>query len=138
MKEELISFETAKLANDKGFNWLTKHWYDQIGTLNPTKGVRGAMSYERVAYAPNQSLLQQWLRNTHNIHIEIKITNIGRYYNQVFQFNPDEKSNCLFFTSQNVSHNKFVKYEQALEEALFYALNLITCLKDTITDNTHT
>lgn len=28
MKEQLISFETAKLAKDKGFNWETSYGYD--------------------------------------------------------------------------------------------------------------
>lgn len=69
MKNKLISFCTAKLAREKGFDIKTKHWYDQTETLNPVKGIRGAMVYYNVGYAPTQSNLKKWLKEEHNIHI---------------------------------------------------------------------
>lgn len=36
MKEELISFETAKLARKKGFNWNTRRFYSSDGRVDIT------------------------------------------------------------------------------------------------------
>lgn len=37
MEDQLIEFETAKLAKEKGFNmeWIDKYVYDDKGTLHP-------------------------------------------------------------------------------------------------------
>jgi Mg2+/Co2+ transporter CorB len=51
MTDQLISFETAKLAKEKGFN-IKHYWYNDI--------------------RPTQSLLQKWLREKHGIHIVIQ------------------------------------------------------------------
>jgi hypothetical protein len=59
MEEQLISFETAKLAKDKGFELQQR-----IITRYPN----GEESDE---FGVPQSLLQKWLRVNHDIHIEI-------------------------------------------------------------------
>ena len=66
MKDELISFETAKLAKEKGFSteFNTEHWYNQDGNKN---------HYYQVETFPcvTQSLLQKWLREVHNAQIKV-------------------------------------------------------------------
>lgn len=52
MKEEFISFETAKLAKEKGFKEVI---FESDGTGNLT----------RIYNVPTQSLLQKWLRENH-------------------------------------------------------------------------
>ena len=99
MKEQLISFETAKLAKEKGFNVYVEHmqtyfshemWdkylypnsdvgdfqYSEIAKR--TKDIGFALNenypvpfYEPYYMCPTQSFLQKWLREVHNIHIEI-------------------------------------------------------------------
>ena len=67
MKEELISFETAKLAKEKGYTqeWLDHYeYYKEDGSLHNWK-------YDYPA--PTQSLLQKWLREVHEIHIHIEV-----------------------------------------------------------------
>lgn len=89
MQEELISFETAKLAEEKGFNikqlkgfWLNSKFNkdgDEIDWLRPIKDseileLRDSNKFETgnpFIFRPTQSLLQKWLREVHNIHIEI-------------------------------------------------------------------
>ena len=71
MEEQLISFETVKLAKDKGFD-VDK--YLSIDDENP-KNINS--NYNPQNYQPwylniTQSLLQKWLREEHNIHINIE------------------------------------------------------------------
>lgn len=77
MKDTIITFETAKLAYEKGFNLNDKGYYV------PMYCVDGELMKEKLGYqnelpetfekgfiiAPTQSLLQKWLREKHNIFI---------------------------------------------------------------------
>lgn len=72
MQEELITFETAKLAKEKGFIKYTNFRYMSkdvegclvnIGDLTTLAGADIS--------APTQSLLQRWLREVHNIDVKV-------------------------------------------------------------------
>lgn len=84
--EQLIEFQTAKLAKEKGFNWETLHFYtkpgskmlgiDERGRYYPMKNISKkiytrdknvAVNMESVYQAPTQSSLQRWLREVYNI-----------------------------------------------------------------------
>lgn len=114
MKEELITFDTAELAKKKGFDLKTKNWYDQTECLNPMKGIRGAMCYHNVGYAPTQSLLAKWLREEHGIIVNIVSTNGEAYALTVHRKSKEEFTTGLFKT-----------HELALEKGLIEALTLI-------------
>lgn len=129
MEDELINFETAKLAKEKGFcsNVATyfrnkhedkstsslenfNHWFDSENTKY----------YSR----PTQSLLKKWLREVHNIHIDVKIDIVishkGEmiYGKRVFKYPIKTTSLPLFFYHWST-------YEKALEAGLQEALKLI-------------
>ena len=112
MKEELISFETAKLANKAGFNWPSEHRYNKKGTFNYSK----AWSIS----APTQSLLQRWLREEHDIHILMNITVKGNYSCNIYI----QGSKELVKKADVRSDNK-EGYEEVLEIAFQEALKLI-------------
>lgn len=112
MQEQLISFETAKSAKEKGFKEKTELYYS-----SSTKSY--SVSYDEFA-APTQSLLQKWLRNNYNIDIVIKVLNgdkIGEknYAGDVFIFN----------TKQYIKTSRRANYETVLENCLKEALKLI-------------
>ena len=82
MEEQLVNFETAKLAKEKGFNIKTYKGYlsetivEYFDTY-PSDSIRLSEKYSNSALkndwlctAPTQSLLQKWLREKHNIEIE--------------------------------------------------------------------
>ena len=72
MEEQLISFETAKLAKEKGFTYAYE-FYDKEGNIVDFGIVGGWTDCHDENYAaPTQSLLQKWLREKHDIHFEIK------------------------------------------------------------------
>lgn len=105
MKDELITYETALLAKEKGY----------------TLGLH--LEY----YATTQSLLQTWLREKHKIHIFIGFRpNVKKWDSHAYDLNlsgPEyAKSRPLgkFFSQQ-----KCDSYEDALEGGLQEALKLI-------------
>ena len=133
MEEQLISFETAKLAKEKGFKIPTKVMYKgnekSYGHNNEwgidEKRLDGEFPYTNQQWysIPTQSVLQKWLREVHNIHFEIKPIfdvkdNLKPYHISVIK-NPSGKD----FEYEIVG--SLDTYEETLEIALQEALKLI-------------
>ena len=125
--EEICTYEVAKLAKEKGFNVQTFDWYDYTGNYH-----KGFIPHElhecpryKEYYAPSQSLLQRWMREEKNIHIEIIATASGYYWCV-------NKTNGTSITDSDVLNRGtneggcFDTYELALDDALKYTLeNLV-------------
>lgn len=147
MEDQLISFETAKLAKEKGFDEFTFWVYKYSGKLylhtrrnycsNPKNkfkhSERGLIKnsamlnakIERFS-APTQSLLQKWLREKYNIHIEL---HLSRDYDE-------EYNDWWFYLYPNVKGGGRIKFfpdeigyglsfEDVLEKGLQEALKLL-------------
>lgn len=133
MKDELVSFDTAKLTKEKGFDWKVwesyyKMTFEEVWKPNSGNNTNKYdhfknWNYETYIARPTQSLLQRWLREVHNIHI---LMNVGMNdgIKQTFYCN-------VFIFGKNLYDGKFrsktsvYTYEQALEEGLLEALKLI-------------
>jgi hypothetical protein len=140
MEEQLISFETAKLAKEKGFNEASPFYYNQEF---PQEKIKSGMLYEKVKnsefedsvmksdegdieiftyVAPTQSLLQKWLREKAGIFVFVwGATNAyggGCFWYHVGLNLP----NC-----ESIKDRKqcFSSFEEALEKGLQEALKLI-------------
>ena len=133
MDEQLISFETAKLAKEKGFKIPTPVMYKgnekSYGHNNEwgidEKRLDGEFPYTNQQWysIPTQSVLQKWLREVHNIHFEIKPIfdvkdNLKPYHISVIK-NPSGKD----FEYEIVG--SLDTYEETLEIGLQEALKLI-------------
>jgi len=103
MQEQLITFETAKLASEKGYSPIL------LGEV-----FRKSL--------PTQSLLQKWLREVHNIHIDIP------YMDEVLIFG--YKITTIANNTEVVEIYKYNLYEEALEIGLQEALKLIEIVKN--------
>lgn len=143
--EKRISYQTAKLAKEKGFDWETTYYhsiyngvYDEndlkkgySGSANPKTNWNADKKYDSdvdLYSAPTQSYLQKWLRDKFNIHVTpdetftyALITNIG-YYARVYKPNPE---NDYGFEILYSADSFCGYYEEALEEGLYNALLLI-------------
>lgn len=126
MEEQLISFETAKLAKEKGFGGkelTTLNGYFRGGILcNIPCNNKSDFCHEDEFSAPTQSLLQKWLREIYNIHIIVYImenSNGSVYYD----FGLKQVINWL--TDKSSKPREFLTYEEALEVGLQKALKLI-------------
>ena len=129
MKEQLVSFKTAKLAKEKGFNELETHIgtaYSQLGDLCVNTGATNQFE------APTQSLLQKWLREKHNINVEVISTyEQGRNNQYICYEGRWNNYNDIIETSDGIrfpEHEHFDghhSYESAIEETLHGALKLL-------------
>ena len=124
--EEICTYEVAKLAKEKGFDVPTFGYY-RIATEDWYRtDVYDDWNDSTIRYsAPTQSLLQRWLREEKNIHIEIIATASGYYW-------CISKTNGTSMTDRDVLNRGtndggcFDTYELALEDALAYSLkNLV-------------
>ena len=80
MEEQLITFETAKLAKEKGFNWKVSLHYESNGNRFFDKVECNFNNVELICSAPTQSLLQKFIRETRDVHIEIHRNASGYYW----------------------------------------------------------
>lgn len=114
MKEELISFKTAKLAKEKGFDIDTTQRYVFRYAEHESKYYVGRLTDNPLQcdiLAPTQSLLQRWLREVHNINVYCL---------------PCEHDESLWYNNIASQIPVFTgTYEEALEIGLFEGLKLI-------------
>ncbi len=125
MKDELVSFETAKLAKEKGFDISTS-------IVNLTVGTGEVISI------PTQSLLQRWLREVHNYNIQIESENgVWCYIVKTLPSKQDRdfadskvcEDGDLWLRSEIMNldwySQEYMSYECALEAGLQYTLKII-------------
>jgi hypothetical protein len=123
MREQLISFETAKLAKELGFNWDVAYFFKFKGfkkdTIKEDKTLILCDHNQGVSISrPTQSLLQKWIRETYEIDVESRrlVMADGRKLYQCFVYKPP---------TVNLQKGRFSSYEEALEKGLQEALKLI-------------
>ena len=141
MKEQLITFETAVLAKEKGFVNGTKGCFivykeDNINPKGDKGTKKGEFEYckgfslkngeldsdEDYNYLerPTQSLLQKWLREVYNTHLMVE-----PFYNEqkVLVYGFDLITERI--EEETIVEKGFKTYEEALEVGLQEALKLI-------------
>lgn len=124
MTDELVTFEVAKLAKQKKFHSPVIYMYDLEGDLHKDDYDSNLYDYnlfKEIISAPPQSLLQRWLREKHGIYISVQndITNDWLYDIRSGYPEATYKGNII------VGVITWRTYEEALEDALQTALNLI-------------
>ncbi len=116
MQEQIINKETAILAKQKGFDWKCTLSFNDKDISNDIFYVSVLKNYNvgNQCSLCTQALLAKWLRDVHNIDIDI-----SPYANLY---------HILLFKNKKLEQffgNNLLTYEQALEEGLKQALNLI-------------
>ena len=132
MEDTLITFETAKLAKEKGFfqetNRLKIPYYNYKGEFKGDvsdwrirKYIRGENTSDiEFVSAPTQSLLAKWLREEYNIHVTSQIGNLDFINTYHYEIRYIDKNKFMCKVNGN-----FKTYEEALEIGLQKALKLI-------------
>lgn len=128
MKEQLVTFETAKLAKEKGFN-VPSYVYQNDGIIPDITNIEKDIiedARHKYTYAPTQSLLQKWLREKHGMHVtpDLSVYNISGYYVRIDSYNRIKQEVKCHFHSEDKGL-LFDTYEEALEKGLIEALNKI-------------
>ena len=144
MEENLISFESAKLAKEKGFESELSTYYNadkkliinkvdirniysaspnHLGapTINDFEGYLSSIdnSLDDFILAPTQSLLQKWLREKHRINISV--------YPHLHEEKITEYAYMIYINYADTYSEgfDFHTYEESLEYGLQEALKLI-------------
>ncbi len=118
MKEQLITFETAKLAKKKGFDIPVHYCFNKDGILSKHRPLKINWNWKiyktnRIVFsAPTQSLLQKWLREEHNLILIIK-------------YRKDLPNQYGYHLYNRVSLHCSDNYEEALEIGLIETLKRI-------------
>jgi hypothetical protein len=141
MEDQIITFETAKLAKEKGFderffkaymnNTLCCEFIDKGAYRNSDLNTEWIKEHYKHKYsAPTQSLLQKWLREKHKIVVSPDIYNTEKfkiYWAVGIVFIETLEQEC--FAEESKANfqlgDMFKSYEEALEKGLYEALKLI-------------
>jgi len=134
MKEQLITFDTAKLAKEKGFNLESPAYYSCDEPASKRKGnqlcIRTWVKYTDIGNemtqewtmiysAPAQSLLQKWLWERHTIWVDSK-----PFFNANELMGVEVNISSWKFPYITVDYNGYDIYE-GLEKGLEESLKLI-------------
>jgi len=124
--EDYVSFETAKLLKDKGFNEECFALFNPSGMLIQS-GIRlNNIQVGRVkgSYsAPTLQMAMKWLREVYNIFIDICTLSPLAYTYRVCLIS--DTTGCLYEDYACEEGERFMSYEEAVEFALDYCLNNI-------------
>lgn len=136
MKDNLVSFETAKMLKEKGFDWNCDYveqlstgeifyTYRRMGVpryLGRKEEFSGHFVENTFLKRPTQSLAQRWLREKFNIHIKLHSSNTNRFSYEIYEMIPPKGGTV----DANINSKKDYKtYEEALEAGLQKSLKLI-------------
>ena len=130
MKEEIISFKTAKLALEKNITFPSTISYTKDGDICNNESLLGKVVKKYPIIS--QSLLQRILREDYNIHIEILFgkdkSNVWFTLNLYSLTKPkdgDSEDNYNNLYESLIETEETHTYEEALELGLYKTLELI-------------
>ena len=132
IQDEICTYEVCKLAKDKGFPqhigddaYIVENEYDDEYEVGYCYPIQFIPDYLPTITAPTQSLLQRWLREEKDIHIEIVATACGYFWIA-------DKTNGTAITDSDILDRGtneggcFDTFELCIEDALAYSLkNLV-------------
>jgi hypothetical protein len=137
MEEDLITLNTANLAKEKGFPYYGgKSYYEGVVEFNNllAKLPSGKLNSEVCFPSPTQSLLQKWLREIHNIDVDVVRDSEVHYQDETRWIVKVSNWNDIQVKEFSIAHLKFPNhshhtdfksYEEALEKGLIEGLNFI-------------
>ena len=138
VEEVYVSFEVAKLLKEKGFNgklltfYITdeakKEGYFQLMAFTDDKIDNNHSDH--CYLAPTLQMAMKWLREVHNIHIELIWDKGNQLYSfqiwKLGKYQPEISSLDLWRIYKNDNYLGEWNYEEAAEESIKYCLeNLI-------------
>ena len=119
--EDYVSFETAKLLKEKGFDERCNSYFISDNEIALISNRRDFNNHGVYLSAPTLQMAMKWLREVRNRYIEICTDKAHNFKDIVFR--PaiyDKELDCLW------ESDNFSTYEQAVEAAIKHCLeNLI-------------
>lgn len=126
--EDYVSFETAKLLKEKGFDEECSCFYNNIEYGTPGLEVDGQLYYKNSANlddeeyaAPTLQMAMKWLREEYNLHINPYKTKFGWYF-EIFDLTDCDITGCKTVYSMGIPPKEWFvdSYEDAVAAAFKY------------------
>lgn len=126
--EDYVSFETAKLLKEKGFDECTLLSYDKNG--NNKDALRPFLESEGDVRRPTLQMAIKWLRKVHKLHINLDIhwLYFANALGWMYTITKILENGVDYVCSNGDENNKtfYSSYEEVCEVAIKYCLeNLI-------------
>ena len=117
IEEQFVSFETAKLLKEAGFDVPTSTHYSNSGEVWQSSAPEDCNDDKscKACSRPTQALAARWLREAHNIDVMVDVYNSDYYVCNVYK-------NKHLMIIRNIVTSSF---EEVLEEGLREAVKLI-------------
>lgn len=125
IKEDYVSFETAKLLKEKGFEGRMFTFYTEEGTEIESAYVVPSNFFP--IYRPTLQMATKWLREIFNMNPVPYATSIGWYF-EVFDLTQRDITGCALLYQVGIPSKEktFETSEEACEAGIRYCLeNLI-------------
>lgn len=121
--EDYVSFETAKLLKEKGFDEICYLGYNKNGEYVPTSNRTNSQIIQPdfcYICCPTLQMAMKWLREVHNICISVDVKIGGRKYYVCISSTENGLSYCV------LENEVWDTFEDACKESIKYCLeNLI-------------
>lgn len=134
IKEDYVSFEVAKLLRDKGFDIKCRYYYIQTKEMFEidTKYHTALTTQELLDLqiigekedryaAPTQAITMRWLREVHNLSVEVYRTACG-YIGCITAIPSGTDIKFLETDGDDLASGAYTKWEYACEAAIKYCL----------------
>lgn len=131
IKEDYVSFETARLLKEKGFDCNCDMYYTGTGSVEYTQLKFNHNELESRYSKPTLQLVLKWLRETHGIEVIVDVCKVGEDQRTMYAWTPVEvKEDRLEYPVSQTDGSVFGGlcngYGQAMEKGIEYCLeNLI-------------
>ena len=122
IKEDYVSFKTAKLLKEKGFHEDCKCQYGKGGSIAWISCSNGNVT---TFARPTIQMTMKWLREVHNLSVEVYRTACG-YVGCIVNIPSGTDIKFLEEDGDDLPSGQYTKWEYACEAAIKYCLeNLI-------------
>ena len=120
--EDYVSFETAKLLKEKGFDWDCQYCYIDEDDSDKEQ-LEVPTGYDAEIDAPTLQMAMKWLREVHNLHCHSDYDYVLGWYCQITSL-----KETVEYDYEEMKHyhpekdNGFSSPEEACEAAIKYCL----------------
>ena len=123
--EDYVSFETAKLLKEKGFDWESIGYYvdDEPNDVKYSLlGETNSIWESRCCSAPTLQMAMKWLREIHDLNCQVMLDSWSEAYGSCGYYYMINQKNGGFREISPDDSIFFDSYEDAVEAAIEYCL----------------
>ena len=129
--EDYVSFETAKLLKEKGFDWYTYAYYEDENNPNINLRASKAINWNKTEFIskPTLQMAMKWLREAHDVTIVIDTNDIwlgegNRFFWCKIYYKMGNRIEIKWYYDPSKPKDmlRYQTYEQACESAIKYCL----------------